>query len=70
MMSLTKISRLAGLMLQCTEQIKKLLDGDDGFISNSSFLGVAFNTEDDPYDNIGLGQLTLRSLKNRVGGLR
>ena len=69
MMSLTKFLtwQVYATMYRTDE---RALDGDDGFISNSSFLGVAFNTEDDPYDSIGLGRLTLKSLKNKGGGLR
>ena len=45
----------------------RALDGDGGFISNSSFLGVAFNTEDDPYDSYRFRSIDSQEFKERGG---
>ncbi len=46
---------------------ERALDGDDGFISNSSFLGVAFNTEDDPYDSYRFRSIDSQEFKEQGG---
>jgi len=46
----------------------KPLDATDSWIDNASYVGVAFNTPDDPYDSYRLRSIDERLLFDQVGG--